>query len=78
VQLGKIDFRKPHNPLLIIAGEKDNIVPSLLVRENFEAYKEKKSRIEFREFADRTHYICGQAKWEEVAGYIDEWIESLR
>ena len=24
---GKIDFKKPHRPLLITAGEKDNIVP---------------------------------------------------
>jgi pimeloyl-ACP methyl ester carboxylesterase len=75
---GKIDFNIQHNPLLIIAGEKDNIVPSSLVRKNFEAYKEKSSKIDFHEFPGRCHYICNQSKWEEVALYVDSWIESLR
>jgi pimeloyl-ACP methyl ester carboxylesterase len=74
---GEIDFSKPHNPLLIIAGEKDNIVPSTLNRKNYEAYKDKNSKIDFKEFPGRTHYICGQAKWEEVAGFSVDWIGSL-
>jgi pimeloyl-ACP methyl ester carboxylesterase len=74
---GKIDFRKPHNPLLIIAGEKDNIIPSSLIKKNFEAYEDKNSKTDFKEFAGRTHYICGQPEWEEVASYIDMWISSL-
>jgi pimeloyl-ACP methyl ester carboxylesterase len=74
---GKIDFRKQHKPLMIIAGEKDNIVPASLIRRNFKAYRDKNSRIDFREFADRTHYICGQKGWEEVATFINSWIEAL-
>ena len=74
---GRIDFTKPHSPLLIVAGEKDNIVPASLIRKNFKAYKENNSRIDFKEFSDRTHYICGQSAWEEVAEYIDKWIGSL-
>ena len=73
-----IDFKKQHNPILIIAGEKDNIVPVSLIEKNFKAYNNKNSRIDFRVFEDRTHYICGQTKLEEVAKYIHEWIESLR
>ena len=75
---GKIDFKKPHNPLLIIAGEKDNIVPSSLNKKNFEAYLDNNSKIDFKEFKGRTHYICGQDKWEEVANYSFNWIMSLR
>ena len=74
---GKIDFKKPHNPLLIIAGEKDNIIPSSLNKKNFEAYKDKNSKIDFKEFAGRTHYICGQQNWEEVANYSASWLTSL-
>jgi len=74
---GKIDFSKPHYPLLFIAGEKDNIVPASLVRKNFEAYKGNQSRTEFIEFAGRTHYICCQPNWEDVAIYIASWIKSL-
>ena len=74
---GKIDFKKSHAPLLFIAGEKDNIVPSSLNRKNFEAYTDKNSKIDFKEFPGRSHYICGQPHWEEVAGYISNWITSL-
>ena len=75
---GKIDFKKPRNPLLIIAGEKDHIIPSSLNRKNFEAYKDKNSTIDFKEFAGRTHYICGQKNWEEVASYSFNWITKLQ
>lgn len=75
---GKIDFKKPHNPLLIIAGEKDNIIPSSLNKKNAEAYKDNNSKVDFKEFAGRTHYICGQKEWEEVAAYINEWITNLK
>ena len=75
---GKIDFTKPHSPLLIIAGEKDNIIPSSLNKKNFEAYKDKNSKTDFKEFTGRTHYICGQKNWEEVAEYITNWIDGLK
>lgn len=75
---GKIDFRKPHNPLLIIAGEKDNIIPASLNRKNFDAYKDKNSKRDFKEFPGRTHYICGQQNWEEVALFVNEWINNLK
>jgi pimeloyl-ACP methyl ester carboxylesterase len=74
---GKIDFKKAHAPLLFIAGEKDNIIPSSLNKKNFEAYKDKNSKIDFKEFPGRTHYICGQPNWEEVAKYIYDWMYKL-
>jgi pimeloyl-ACP methyl ester carboxylesterase len=75
---GKINFKKPHHPLLFIAGEKDHIVPSSLNKSNFKAYRNKKSKIGFMEFKGRTHYICGQRNWEEVANYINNWITELK
>ena len=32
---GHVDFKKPHNPLLFIAGEKDHIIPSTLNKKKF-------------------------------------------
>ena len=75
---GKIDFKKSHAPLLFIAGEKDHIIPASLNRKNFEAYKDKNSKTDFKEFPGRTHYICGQHNWEEVAEYIIDWIKNLK
>ncbi len=74
---GKIDFKKPHAPLLIIAGEKDHIIPSSLNKKNFKAYTDKNSVTDFKIFEGRTHYICGQKNWEEVAEFIAGWIEKI-
>ncbi len=74
---GIIDFRKPHLPLLIISGSKDHIIPSSLNKKNHRAYKDKTSRIDFKEFEGRTHYTCGQENCEMVAEYINGWIKSL-
>lgn len=72
---GTIDFRAPHVPLLFIAGEKDQIIPHSLNRKNFAAYTDALSVKEFVVFSDRTHYICGQRNWEEVAQYIEQWAQ---
>jgi pimeloyl-ACP methyl ester carboxylesterase len=73
---GSIDFRKPHHPLLFIAGEKDHIIPSSLNRKNFSAYLDRNSKRDFVEFTGRTHYICGQPGWQEVADHILSWIQT--
>lgn len=70
-----INLKKPHNPLLFIGGEKDNIIPARLSKKNAEAYKDKNSVSEFKEFKERCHYICGQQGWQEVAGYVVNWID---
>lgn len=74
---GYIDFKKPHQPLLFIAGEKDNIIPASLNKKNFDAYKDVNSTKEFKEFANRTHYICVQENWQEVAAYVLAWVKRV-
>lgn len=73
---GYIDFKKPHAPLLFIAGEKDHIIPAVLNKKNYNAYKNPNSKKDFKEFSGRTHYICGQENWQEVAEYIYNWINN--
>jgi esterase/lipase len=70
----KINFKKPHNPILIIAGGNDNIVPASLNKSNFNAYKDSGGIKAFKEFAGRGHFICGEKNWEEVAAYIYDWL----
>jgi pimeloyl-ACP methyl ester carboxylesterase len=74
---GAVDFAKPHAPLLFIAGERDHIIPAALNRKNHAAYRDAGSRRDFREFPGRTHYLCGQDGWEEVATFAADWIEGL-
>lgn len=75
--LGKtaeIDFEKPKPPLLLIAGERDNIIPAGLNRKNHAAYQPTAGLVDFKEFAGRTHFILGQEGWEEVSDYAMHWV----
>jgi pimeloyl-ACP methyl ester carboxylesterase len=71
---GKIDFGKPHAPLLLIGGELDTIVPWKLNEKNFRAYTDTNSPCEFKLLPGRTHYLCGQPGWEETAEIVHQWL----
>ena len=70
--LAKIDPRADRPPLLLIAGELDHIIPASLVRMNHTFYDGPPT--DFREFPGRTHWICGQDGWEEVAAHVESWL----
>jgi pimeloyl-ACP methyl ester carboxylesterase len=72
----KIDFKKPHVPLLMISGDTDHLIPLTLAKRNFAAYKLVAGDIEFREFSGRSHFICNEPGWEEVANVAFNWLRS--
>ena len=74
-RVARMDFRLPHPPLLLVAGSNDHLIPASLVKTNLDRYKHSPSKTDFKEFAGRTHFIIGQANWQEVAGYIAAWLE---
>lgn len=74
---GFIHFKRKQNPLLMIAWEFDHIIPTSLNQANFNAYKNPENIKEFKVFPGRTHWICGQKNWEEIAGYIENWIKRI-
>jgi pimeloyl-ACP methyl ester carboxylesterase len=74
-EAGHIDLDATHQPLLFIGGSEDQIIPASLNQKNAEAYTDEVSITEFKEFAGRGHYICGQPGWDEVAGYIADWLQ---
>jgi pimeloyl-ACP methyl ester carboxylesterase len=75
---GRVDVEAPHAPLLFIGADKDGIIPASLVRKNAQAYTDTASRSEYREFRNRSHFICGQTGWEEVAGFVANWLSGQR
>jgi pimeloyl-ACP methyl ester carboxylesterase len=58
-------------PLLLVAGGKDRIVPSSLVKANFELYRESKAETDYKEFADQAHFTLLQEI--KVADYVLGW-----
>ena len=75
--VAKIDFKKPHAPLLITAGEKDHIVPSSLNKTNHKRYKASASITDFKQFAGRDHFLIGERGWEVVADYCMQWLDKV-
>lgn len=73
----KINFKKPHQPLLFIAGEKDAIFSPAFTKKIADKYKDKNSVVACKVFENRTHFICGQQNWREVAEYIENWISAI-
>ena len=70
----RVDFTRPHAPLLLIGAEKDQIMPASVNRQNFRRYRQNGSVTEYKEFPGRGHYsIIGSKGWEEVADYALDW-----
>lgn len=72
-----IDFSKSHAPLLFIGGGSDNIFPPALTQKIAGNYKDKNSSVDIKVFDGKSHFICGEPGWEEVADYILNWYEGL-
>ncbi|WP_439559318.1 alpha/beta hydrolase [Dyadobacter sp.] len=71
---GHIDLDMPQVPMLFISAKEDQIVPTELVEKNSKAYTDAVTEMSFMEFENRSHFICGEPGWEEVAGYIQNWL----
>lgn len=74
---GKVDFAAERPPLLMIAGELDHIIPAGLNRKNHARYAASPSRTDFHVFPGRTHWICMDEGWQEVAEYIAAWLDQV-
>ena len=70
-----IDFKKQHQPILFIGGGSDNIFPAKLTMTIADKYSDKSSIVDLKIFEGKSHFICGEKGWEEVADYIINWYE---
>ena len=60
-------------PLLLVAAGQDTVVPSSLVRDNFELYRNSRAETEYKKFTEHTHEIVSEKGWQEVADYVLRW-----
>jgi pimeloyl-ACP methyl ester carboxylesterase len=70
----KIDFKKPHPPLLFIAGTDDHSIPSSLNLANYRKYRKSSSITDYKEFSGRNHLVLAQPAWKENADFILNWL----
>ena len=70
----RVDFRNADRaPLLLIGGSEDHQVPISLVRDQYKKHARSEAGTDFKEFPNRSHLICGQEGWQEVAQYALSW-----
>ncbi|WP_448059212.1 alpha/beta hydrolase [Cellulomonas hominis] len=68
-----VDYSADRAPLLFIGGEKDHIMPPSVNRSNAKHYDKSPAVTEYHEFPGRSHWICAEPGWEEVADYALDW-----
>jgi pimeloyl-ACP methyl ester carboxylesterase len=72
----RVDFSDDRRaPLLLIAGSKDRVCPAAQNRANLRRYRHSKAITEYKEFPNRYHWIIAQEGWQEVAGFVDGWLQ---
>lgn len=72
----KIDFERPRAPLLLVAGERDHIIPASLTRKNHRKQSKSSSPTELVAFEGLEHWtVVGSPGWEQVADAVLGWIE---
>ena len=58
-------------PLLLVAGGKDRVVPSSMVKANFDSYRESKAETDYKEYPDQSHFtLLHETK---IADYVLGW-----
>ena len=67
-----VNFRNDTRaPLLLVAGGKDRVAPSSLVKANFDLYRESKAETDYKEYPDQSHFtLLHETK---IADYLLGW-----
>lgn len=71
----RIDEKSITAPMLIIGGGEDRIVPAKIIRKIAKKYKHV---ADYKEFSDYSHQVINQPGWEQVAGFVLNWLEDKR
>jgi len=73
----KIDFNKPHVPLLFTSGTHDKLNPASVNYHNYKKYLGGNSVTEYTEFNGHSHLVFGVPGWKKEADYILHWLEGI-
>ena len=70
-----VDELKVTCPVLVIGGAEDRITPVSVVRKVAEKYQ---GMATYKEFAGHAHWVVAEPGWEEIAKYINEWLNQIK
>lgn len=73
----KIDFQKPHAPLLLTSGGNDKLTPASLNYHNYKNYATGNSITDYKEFKGHAHLVFGHPGWKKEADFILYWLQGL-
>jgi alpha-beta hydrolase superfamily lysophospholipase len=66
-----------HQPLLITGSDADRLVTPCLSRAAYAIQARAPGRTDYRTFSGRSHFLCNEPGWEEVAATVIDWAASL-
>jgi pimeloyl-ACP methyl ester carboxylesterase len=76
--VAKIDFHKPHAPLLLTSGSNDKLIPASVNYSNYKKYAINDSITDYIEFKAHTHLVFGVQTWREEAECALHWLQGLK
>jgi len=75
--IARIDFNKPHPPLLLTSGGNDKLIPASLSYNNYRKYAIANSVTDYVEFKTHIHLVFGVASWRYEADVVLHWLKGL-
>lgn len=74
----RVNAQARRQPLLITAAERDRTVTPYLARAAYGIQKRAAVRTDFHLFPNRSHFLCCESGWEDVAQYALDWAGTAR
>ena len=74
----RVNFNKPHTPLLFTSGCRDRIIPDALNFINYKNYKNSNSITGYKRFKSHGHLVFDSPLWQEEAEFILSWLQQIQ
>lgn len=65
-------------PLLITGSDADRLITPHVSRAAYRLQRSSPARTDYLDFTGRSHFLCNEPGWEEVAGAVMAWVSSLK
>ena len=67
----RVDESRVTCPVLVVIGTEDRITPVSVVRKVADKYRTVST---YQEFTDHAHWVIREPGWQEITGYISDWL----